>query len=116
MAHGPPLRCREKSVFRTSRMSTLRGRPPRVLCWAGGIMGSTMAHGASVRSDIYFFRYWFSLAILAHSSTDGICANYLINLLFCQALFPDSLYVWHQSQEQKRHVIAQSMPERRDDA
>ena len=25
-------------------------------------------------------------------------------------------YVWNQSQEQKRHVIAQSMPERRDDA
>src|SRR5580765_3990552 len=27
----------------------------------------------------------------AHSSTDGTCANYLTNLLFYQALFPDSL-------------------------
>jgi len=25
-------------------------------------------------------------------------------------------YVWNRSQEQKRHVIAQSMPERSDDA
>jgi hypothetical protein len=25
-------------------------------------------------------------------------------------------YVWHQSQEKKRHVIAQCMPERHDDA
>src|SRR6266571_1296211 len=72
-------------------MSTLRGRPPRVLCWAGGIIGSTMAHCASVRSDTYFFRDWFSLAIFAHSPAHRICANYLRNLLFCKALFPDSL-------------------------
>ena len=29
--------------------------------------------------------------MVAHSSTDGKCANYLTNLLFCQVLFPDSL-------------------------
>src|SRR5262245_35501489 len=29
--------------------------------------------------------------MIAHSSADGICANYLINLLLCQAMFPDSL-------------------------
>src|SRR6266436_6421374 len=76
-------------------MSTLRGRPPRVLCLAGGIIGSTMAHCASVRSDTYFFRDWFSLAIFAHSPAHRICANYLRNLLFCKALFPDSLLVVH---------------------
>src|SRR5438093_2332238 len=72
-------------------MSTSRGRPPRGFCLAGGIIGPTMAQCSSVRSDGYFFRDWFLCAIDAHSSTDGICANYLINLFFCQVLFPDSL-------------------------
>src|SRR5229473_5378016 len=72
-------------------MSTSRGRPPRGLCLAGGIIGPTIAHCSSVRSDGYFFRDWFSCTIDAHSSTDGICANYLRNLLFCQVIFPDSL-------------------------
>src|SRR5712691_3411808 len=72
-------------------MSTSRGRPPRGFCLAGGIIGPTMAHWSSVRSDGYFFRDWFSCTIDAHSSTDGICANYLRNLLFCQVIFPDSL-------------------------
>src|ERR1700730_11969963 len=74
-------------------MSTSRGRPPRLPCLAGGIMGSTIAHCASVRSDVYVFRDWFAFAIFAHSPADGRCANSLINLLFCQALFPDSLLV-----------------------
>src|SRR5258705_6025406 len=72
-------------------MSTSRGRPPRGFCLAGGIIGPTMAHCSSVRSDGYFFRDWFSSTIDAHSSTDGIGANYLINLLFCQVIFSDSL-------------------------
>src|SRR6266446_10231143 len=77
-------------------MSTSRGRPPRGFCLAGGIIGPTMAHCSSVRSDGYFFRDWFSSTIDAHSSTDGICANYLINLLFCQVIFSDSLSIrWH---------------------
>src|SRR6266487_1679932 len=97
-------------------MLTFRGRPPRGCCLAGGSIGPKMAHCSSVKSEGYFLRCRSFCTMCAHSSTDGICANYLINLLFCQALFPDSLYVWHQSQEQKRHVIAQSMPERRDDA
>src|SRR6266446_4302804 len=93
MSHWQPLRFREKIVLRTSRMSTSRGRPPRGLCLAGGIIGPTIAHCSSVRSEGYFFRDWFSCTIDAHSSTDGICANYLINLLFCQVIFPDSLLV-----------------------
>src|SRR5436853_1196506 len=72
-------------------MSTVRGCPPRGLCLAGGISGSTMAHCSSVRSEEYFFRDWSFFHIRAHSSADGICANYLTNILFCQALFPDSL-------------------------
>src|SRR5882672_1864344 len=91
MSHWHPLRFREKIVLRTSRMSTSRGCPPRGLCLAGGIIGSTMAHCSSVRSEGYFFRDWSLCAIDAHSSTDGICANYLRNLLFCQVIFPDSL-------------------------
>src|SRR3989442_9352419 len=74
-------------------MSTSRGRPPRLLCLAGGIIGATMAHCSSVRSEGYIFRDRFSFNIIAHSSTDGICANYLTNLLLCQSLFPDSLLV-----------------------
>src|SRR6266568_9193762 len=91
MSHWHPLRFREKIVLRTSRMSTSRGRPPRGLCLAGGIIGSTMAHGSSVRSEGYTFRERPSCSIYAHSSAEGICANYLTNLLFCQVLFPDSL-------------------------
>src|SRR6266852_1395763 len=72
-------------------MSTFRGRPPRGCCLAGGIIGPTMAHCSSVRSEAYFFRDWFSCTMNAHSSIDEICANYLINLLFCQVIFPDSL-------------------------
>src|SRR5213593_4841459 len=72
-------------------MSTVRGCPPRGLCLAGGISGSTMAHCSSVRSEGYCFRDWSFFHIRAHSSADGICANYLTNILFCQALFPDSL-------------------------
>src|SRR5437016_7244848 len=75
-------------------MSTVRGCPPRGLCLAGGISGSTMAHCSSVRSEEYFFRDWSFFHIRAHSSADGICANYLTNILFCQALFPDSLLVY----------------------
>src|SRR4029453_4985579 len=74
-------------------MSTVRGCPPRGLCLAGGISGSTMAHCSSVRSEGYLFRDWSSFHIRAHSSADGICANYLTNILFCQTLFPDSLLV-----------------------
>src|SRR4029434_894328 len=74
-------------------MLTFRGRPPRGLCLAGGIIGPTIAHCSSVRSEGYFFRDWFLCTIHAHSSTKGICANYLINLLFCQDIFPDSLLV-----------------------
>src|SRR5437762_5621071 len=72
-------------------MSTSRGRPPRGFCLAGGIIGPTMAHCSSVRSEGYFFRDWFFCAMHAHSSPERICANYLINLLFCQVIFPDSL-------------------------
>src|SRR4029453_7040335 len=75
-------------------MSTVRGCPPRGLCLAGGISGSTMAHFSSVRSEGYLFRDWSSFHIRAHSSADGICANYLTNILFCQTLFPDSLLEW----------------------
>src|SRR5467141_124489 len=56
MSHWPPLRLREKIVLRTSRMSTSRGRPPRGLCLAGGISGSTMVHCSSVRSEGYTLR------------------------------------------------------------
>ena len=69
--------------------------------------------------------------------------QWLVHHLYCQAVFeffdrtgqgtnrllrfsksgnPDvekayaTHYVWNQSQEKKRHVIAQSMPARRDDA
>src|SRR2546422_9688989 len=72
-------------------MSTLRGRPPRGFCLAGGISGSTIAHCSSVRSEGYFFRDWSPCTMCAHSSADEICANYRTNLLFCQAIFPDSL-------------------------
>src|SRR5437016_5654385 len=72
-------------------MSTVRGCPPRELCLAGGISGATMAHCSSVRSEGYFFRVWSFFSIRAHSSAGGICANCLTNILFCQALFPDSL-------------------------
>src|SRR2546428_7524636 len=74
-------------------MSTFRGRPPCVFCLAGGIIGSTIAHCSSVRSDGYFFLKRPLCTICAYSYTDEICANYLINLLFCQAIFPDSLLV-----------------------
>src|SRR2546428_13829102 len=91
MSHWQPLRFREKIVLRTSRMSTSRGRPPRGLCLAGGIIGSTMAHCSSVRSEGYTFRERPSCPICAHSSAEGIWANYLTNLLFCQVMFPDRL-------------------------
>src|SRR5215510_4413854 len=93
MSHGHPLRCREKSVLRTSRMSTVRGCPPRGLCLAGGISGAMMAHCSSVRSEGYCFRAWSFFFIRAHSSAGEMCANSLTNILFCQALFPDSLSV-----------------------
>src|SRR5262245_12448397 len=84
-------------------MLTIRGCPPRGLCWAGGISGATRVHGSSVRSEGYFFRNWSFFHIRAHSSAEGICANSLTNTSFCQALFPDSLLlysadprdVWH---------------------
>src|SRR5260221_9780111 len=57
ISHWQPLRLRENNVLRTSRMSTLRGRPPRVLCLAGGIIGPTIAHCSSVRSEEYFFLF-----------------------------------------------------------
>src|SRR4029453_6748606 len=72
-------------------MSTSRGRPPRGLRVAGGIIGSTMAHCASVRSEGYTFRERPSCSICAHSSAEGICANYLTNPLLCQVMFPDRL-------------------------
>src|SRR2546427_3549973 len=74
-------------------MSTSRGRPPRGLCLAGGIIGSTMAHCSSVRSEGYTFRELPSCPIYAYSSAERICANYLTNLLLCQVIFPDSLLV-----------------------
>src|ERR687892_153113 len=77
-------------------MSTVRGRPPRVLCLAGGSIGPTIAHGSSVRSEGYRFRDWPSSNMFAHSSADGKCANDLTKLLFWQELFPDSLSVTHR--------------------
>src|SRR5438128_4800979 len=93
MSHWHPLRFRYNRVLRTSLISTLRGRPPRGFCLAGGIMGLTMAHCSSVRSEGYFFLQRPSWSIFTHSSTEGICANYLIKLYFCQSIFPDSLSV-----------------------
>src|SRR5215510_5061737 len=75
-------------------MATWRGRPPRWRGLAGGSSGSTRVHCSSVRSDGYLFRDWYSFNIAAHSSASGICANYLRSLVFCQALFPDSLLVY----------------------
>jgi hypothetical protein len=72
-------------------MSTVRGRPPWVLCLAGGSLGLTSAHGSSVKSAGYLFRDWLYSRMLAHSSVDGNYATYLTKLLFWQALFPDSL-------------------------
>src|SRR5437016_11545151 len=95
MSHWHPLRFRYNRVLRTSLISTLRGRPPRGFCLAGGIMGLTMAHCSSVRSEGYFFLQRPSWSIFTHSSTEGICANYLIKLYFCQSIFPDSLLVEH---------------------
>src|SRR3989442_4197448 len=74
-------------------MSTVRGCPPRLCCLAGGIRGVTIAHCSSVRSEGYSFLGRSCLNMAAHSSADRICANYLINLLFCQAKFPDSLLI-----------------------
>src|SRR5207249_9593796 len=93
MSHWHPLRFRYNRVLRTSLISTSRGRPPRGFCLAGGIMGLTMAHCSSVRSEGYFFLQRPSWSIFTHSSTEGICANYLIKLYFCQSIFPDSLLV-----------------------
>src|SRR5437660_7760262 len=93
MSNWHPLRFRYNRVLRTSLISTLRGRPPRGFCLAGGIMGLTMAHCSSVRSEGYFFLQRPSWSIFTHSSTEGICANYLIKLYFCQSIFPDSLSV-----------------------
>src|SRR2546428_11186843 len=56
LSHWQPLRLRENKVWRTSRISTCRGRPPRGLDFADGIRGSTMVHCSSVRSEGYFFR------------------------------------------------------------
>ena len=53
------------------RISTLRGRPPRGFCLAGGIIALTRVHCASVRSEGYLFLkrlFWF---IYAHSSARG---------------------------------------------
>src|SRR5262245_47437860 len=55
--------------------------------------GSIMAHCSSVKSEGYFLRRWSLCTMCAHSSTAGTCANYLTNLLFYPALFPDSLSV-----------------------
>src|SRR5262245_14353654 len=55
--------------------------------------GSIMAHCSSVKSEGYFLRRWSLCTMCAHSSTAGTCANYLTNLLFYPALFPDSLLV-----------------------
>src|SRR5215472_2635805 len=65
--------------------------PPRRCCLAGGIMGSTIVHCSSVRSEGYAFRELPSCTIYAHSSPERICANYLPNLFLCQVIFPDSL-------------------------
>src|SRR5215472_6956158 len=72
-------------------MLTSLGRPPRRCCLAGGIMGSTIVHCSSVRSEGYAFRELPSCTIYAHSSPERICANYLPNLFLCQVIFPDSL-------------------------
>src|SRR5215472_10080221 len=74
-------------------MLTSLGRPPRRCCLAGGIMGSTIVHCSSVRSEGYAFRELPSCTIYAHSSPERICANYLPNLFLCQVIFPDSLSV-----------------------
>src|SRR6266567_9030697 len=86
-------------------MSTLRGRPPRGFCLAGGISGSTIAHCSSVRSEGYFFRDWSPCTMCAHSSADEICANYRTNLLFCQAIFPDSLLQLCDQLDRLRHLF-----------
>src|SRR5215468_8717643 len=75
-------------------MSTCRGCPPWGPDLADGISGATMAHCSSVRSEGYFLRDWSFCNIRAHSSADGICANYLTNILLGQALFPDSLLLY----------------------
>ena len=74
-------------------MSTVRGRPTRVLGLAGGSIGPTIAHGSSVRSEGYLFRDWPYSSLLVHSSVDRKCVNYLTKQLFWQGLFPDSLSV-----------------------
>src|ERR671912_1086768 len=48
--HWHPVQSTSKMAFRTSRTSTVRGRPPRL---AGRINGATSAHSASVRSLSY---------------------------------------------------------------
>src|SRR5207244_5384289 len=63
----------------------------RAFCLSCVIMGFQMAHCSSVRSEGYFFLQRPSWSIFTHSSTEGICANYLIKLYFCQSIFPDSL-------------------------
>src|SRR5947209_18761584 len=78
-------------------MSTVRGCPPRLCCLAGGLRGVTIAHCSSVRSEGYSFLGRSCLNMTAHSSADRICANYLINLLFCQAMFPDSLLLHREA-------------------
>src|SRR5262245_10599768 len=105
MSHGPPLRFREKIALRTARMSTSRGRPPRGLCGAAGISGATMAHCSSVSSEGYCLRDGSCFNMLAHSSADGICANYQTKLVLCQALFPDSLSL-HVVTSGSLHVVA----------
>src|ERR671912_2093587 len=48
--HWHPVQSTSKMAFRTSRTSTVRGRPPRL---AGRINGATSNHSASVRSLSY---------------------------------------------------------------
>src|SRR5262245_29366763 len=61
MSHWQPDRLRYKIVLMTSRMSTLRARPP---CLAGGTKGSKIAHCSSVRSVAYAFRGWVGMGVL----------------------------------------------------
>jgi hypothetical protein len=75
------------------------GLPAYPPCEGDRLVGSAWRVGslvprwpmARLSDPLYIFRSWYSVAIFAPSSAHGICAHYRINLLFCQALFPDSL-------------------------
>src|SRR5262249_36905029 len=90
-SHEHPPRFREQSGVRTSRMSTCRGCPPRGPDVAGGITGAPRAPGSSGRAEGSLGRAWACFPIRAHASAAGLGAHSRTNILFRQALFPDSL-------------------------